>query len=460
MTLPDELLQQVSETVLERTGLFFPRERWSDLLRGVEAACAELGEPCPADCMRRLVDQPLGKREIESLGRHLTVGETYFFREPKAYEWLAQRHIPRVMASREEVKVLRLWSAACASGEEAYSLAIAARGALGERHDWRVKILATDINTDSLARAARGVYREWSFRSVSPELRSRWFTRTAEGLFSVNEEARQGVSFLYHNLVEDPYPSLTNNTNAVDVIFCRNVFMYFSEEVRRQIVRRFHDCLVEGGVLVVGAAETSTDLYRPFVAARYEDLVVYVKEKASAPGDTAAFCPAPPAAVRTTAPPAKPRPPRPPAAPPAPPSGEDAGRESALSAARSCANGGDLQQALEWVERVVAFDRTDPEGHYLKALILEEKGALEEAAAALRTTLYLDSGFIPAYFSAGNLARTRGDMEGARRNFRNALALLEPFGDEDTVPRTEGVLARSMREAVRGALRGIDEPRG
>jgi chemotaxis protein methyltransferase CheR len=127
---------------------------------------------------------------------------------------------------------------------------------------------------------------------------------------------------------------------------------------------------------------------------------------------------------------------------------------AALTAARACANLGKLDAALAWTEKVIARRRLDPEGHYLRAMILDEQGRAREALDALRTTLFLDPGFLPAYVAVGNICRAAGDRGQADRHFRNALVLLERYGDDDPVPHAEEMRAGSLREAVMAALGG------
>ena len=122
---------------------------------------------------------------------------------------------------------------------------------LPDLDDWRITLLATDINPRFLDRAAIGIYGEWSFRATPLIMREQYFTRTAEGRFKIDPRIRKQVTFAYLNLAEDVYPSLLNNTNAMDIIFCRNVLMYFSPKNAEKVICNFHRCLVEGGCLII-----------------------------------------------------------------------------------------------------------------------------------------------------------------------------------------------------------------
>ncbi|MBE0597821.1 MAG: hypothetical protein IH614_11170, partial [Desulfuromonadales bacterium] len=127
---------------------------------------------------------------------------------------------------------------------------------------------------------------------------------------------------------------------------------------------------------------------------------------------------------------------------------------AALLVAQACANSGRLPEALTWVEEAIPRHRLNPDGHYLRAMILDEQGRTAEALDALRTTLYLAADFLPAHVALGNIARRGGDRRQAERNFRNALQLLADYGDDDPVPHAEEMRAGRLREAVIAALGG------
>lgn len=475
--LSDEILERLAELVHRHLGLHFPRERWPDLVRGIEATCTDLGNSGIEVCARKLLSPPMVRAHLQALGRHLTIGETYFFREPQAFNLLTSRFLPELLVRRRLLgKTLRLWSVACASGEEAYSLAIMLRSQIPDLPQWQVTLLATDINTASLRKAEKGEYGHWSFRAPQESFREQWFTRTEAGLWRVRPEIRELVTFAFHNLVEDPYPSLATNTNAMDLIFCRNVLMYFAEPMRRRVLEGLQRSLIDGGWLVLGAAETSIrpPAMEPVV---FPDLVVYRKPGAtpsaplSAPPRPSTLHREPLQRSRRTI--------RAPAPAPSTPfldrlqqafgrgefgficrQGAELPRHdpdfaaAALLVARACANAGRLPEALVWVEEAIPRYRLNPEGHYLRAMILDEQGRTEEALDALRTTLYLAPDFLPAHVALGNIARRTGDRRQAERNFRNALQLLASFGDDDPVPHAEEMRAGRLREAVLAALGG------
>lgn len=263
ISLPEILLSRLSEIISVRTALHFPREQWADLEQKVISAAQEFNFNDPESFIRWLVSSPLTTKQMDILASHLTIHETYFWREPQVFEALGEHILPEIMRTRGGCeKRLRIWSAGCATGEEPYSLAIALNRLIPDLKNWNITILATDINPGILRKAAAGVYGEWSFRNAPPWLKEKYFFCKGRGKYELMPEIRKMVTFAYLNLAENIYPSPLNNTNAMDIIFCRNVTMYFAPERTRKVGRNLFCALVDGGWLVVGASELSQHISR------------------------------------------------------------------------------------------------------------------------------------------------------------------------------------------------------
>jgi chemotaxis protein methyltransferase CheR len=203
----------------------------------------------------------------------VAVHETYFFREERALRAVAEEALPEVAERRAGERVLRVWSAGCSTGEEAYTLAMLVAES-GLFDGWRVELTASDLSQRVIGEARAGRYAEKSFRTMSPERRARYFTAQPDGSHLVAESLRAAVSFGCFNLVDsrrfDIYTDL-------DVIFCRNVMLYFGAEARRQTVAGFHRQLRDGGYLVLGASESLFTLNAPFRLAHLRHDLVYQK---------------------------------------------------------------------------------------------------------------------------------------------------------------------------------------
>lgn len=278
-SLSKTLLSQLSQFVAEQMGLHFPKERFRDLERGIGAATREFGFKDTESCIDWLVSSRLQKAQIEMLASHLTVGETYFFRDTKTFEVLETHILPELIESRRRnAQRVRIWSAACATGEEPYSIAISLARAIPDLRNWQVTILATDINPRFLEKASNGVYGKWSFRDAPSWLQKQYFKKTEQGRFEISPHIKKMVKFSYLNLPEDTYPSLVNDTNAMDIIFCRNVLMYFTEQQARKVVHRLYRSVLDGGWLITSPSEASHMLFSQFVTVNSSDIFLYRKQ--------------------------------------------------------------------------------------------------------------------------------------------------------------------------------------
>jgi chemotaxis protein methyltransferase CheR len=442
--LTAELLEAVSRSVEARLGLHYPRERWADLERGLGGAAKELGFKNTEDCAREMAVSELDKAQIDSLAAHLTIGETYFFRDPGAFAALENQVVPAILEARQgRAGRLRIWSAGCCTGEEPYSIAMALRRSLPDFKQWQISILATDLNPRFLQKAVRGVYSQWSFRGVSDDVKQAFFRPTKDGHFEVVEDVRRMVEFGSVNLVEDVYPSLTNNTNAMDVIFCRNVMMYFTREQMRMVVGGLGRSLTEGGWLFVSPTEASQEQFAGFSPAGFAGTAAYRK---GAPV-VRAVEPEPMVFVWDMAPP-PPKLPEPEVVAPRTPVAEVKGGRASHAAApdhfteaRQFANEGRLAEALTACDKAIGVEKLSAASHYLRGVILHERNEIEEAASAMKRALYLDHDFVVAHFALGNLMLRQGRSGDARRCFENARALLKLQPPDVALPESDGVTA-------------------
>ena len=473
---------RLSETIAARTGLHFPGERWPDLERGLMTAAEELGFPTVAECAEWLLNGVPTRGQIAILASHLTIGETYFFRDQPVLQALSGSILPELIRTRRgRDQRLRLWSAACCSGEEPYSLAILLHQMLPDLRDWNITITATDINPRFLQKAATGIYGEWSFRNAPSTLRQRYFTRVDRSRYAIIPDIRQMVTFEHLNLVEDLYPSLATNTNAMDVIFCRNVLMYFTPAQVRKVIESLRRALMEGGWLAVSPSEASKALFPDFASVNFPGAIFFRKTDAATVESTG--FPPPPSSPFETAEGQEP----PPivtfptqnipettadAAHDVDPlseaeslyqrgryedcvatllgavNGDRIGAREFSLLARARANQGGLSDALSWCDRWVAADKMNAAAHYLRAVVLIEQGQAEAARQSLQRAVYLDPDFVLAHFALGNLATHNGKSAQAERHFANALHLLRSHAPEDLLPESEGLTAGRLAETI------------
>ncbi len=275
--MPDNLLVDFSRFVEVHMGLSFPKEKWADLEKGLRSVCEQFGCDNEETFARHVMSTALSKRQIEMLAAGLTVGETYFFREKNSFDAFEHVVLSEAIRTRRGAdRNLRIWSAGCASGEEPYTIAMMLKMMLPDLKDWNIAILATDINPHFLEKAVKGVYTSWSFRDVPESIINSFFVKMGDS-FEILPEIKEMVTFSYHNLMKDDYPSLLNNTNAMDVIFCRNVLMYFSPETIKSVARNFHRCLKDGGRLIVSQTELNDEYFQGFGKARHAGAMFFRK---------------------------------------------------------------------------------------------------------------------------------------------------------------------------------------
>lgn len=488
----DAQWSRLSEFIARSMGLHFPRERWEDLRRGLAGAAQEFGLKDPAACIEQLLSAPPTKGQLQVLANHLTIGETYFFRDQPTLEALAEHILPPLIrARRGHERRLRIWSAACCSGEEPYSLAILLHELLPDVSDWHVTITATDINARFLHKAAAGIYGDWSFRGTPTWLRSRYFKRTADGRYAIVPEVKRLVRFAHLNLVEDVCPSLTTDTHAMDVILCRNVLMYFTPSQMGKVVGHLHHALVEGGWLAVSPTEASPALFPSpqFAAVNFPGAVLFQKGaiplQSGPPASALGPVPALVVPAVEASSPLEPPDPAGTAAPGTRPRAMDAGQGPLTVAeslyrerrygevvdtlltvhsrhalepaacsllARSLANQGNLAEALTWCERWIAADKLDAAAHYLRAVALLEQGDAAQARTSLQRALYLDHGFVLAHFALGNLERSRGKISEADKHFANALHLLRQYQPSDPLLESDGLTAGRLAETIHSVI--------
>lgn len=471
--------------ILERTGLLFGPKRKDRLARGVMAAARLAGFEDREAYYDHLLGSGPESDSWDELISSITVGETYFFRNSSHFNALRGFILPHLMARHAQDRRLRIWSAGCGTGEEPYSVAMLLHELLPDIERWNVLILATDINRRALQQARQGRYREWSFRVTHPAIRDRYFTRRDE-LFELNSLVREAVTFAYLYLAENAYPSLATNSNAMDLILCRNVAM--PEGVMREIAARLHRCLLPDGWLIVGASETSSQIYGQFAARSLNGAVIYQKsaERFSQPPRPAhqTGSQIAPAAAAPAFQPAKVR--RPPE--PGPPEighrreepvalyeqglallsqgryeeaqslflscleGNPDSAAVCYQMARALANQGRLEEARSWCQQAVARNPLLIEAHYTLALIHQEQAAFDQAIAQLKQTLYLDPDFVLAHFSLANLYRQAREQEGAVRHHAQAIRLAAKLAPQEILPGSDGLNAGRLLTMLMAAI--------
>jgi chemotaxis protein methyltransferase CheR len=260
------------DLIHEYCGIFFQDDAQQSVERRLLPRLAARGQASWGEYYRFLRYHSSRKEELEEIVERVTTNETYFFREMYQLEALRDEILPDVHARKPRGKHLTLWSAGCATGEEAYTTAILVHDT-GLFADWEVRVFASDISRRVLAIARKGSFGPSSFRGVDERLRRRWF-REVGGKQQVREEIRALCSFGRLNLVDDDQLSVVGE---VDVILCRNVLIYFDQAVRKRVVDAFWRKLLPGGYLLLGHSESLLNVSTAFELVHLKTAMVYRK---------------------------------------------------------------------------------------------------------------------------------------------------------------------------------------
>ena len=270
---PQQLLDELSALVERRTMMQFGVERRSHFVGTLKARARAAGEADAASYVRRVMS-PAGEAELLALIDDLTINETTFFRNVPQLEMVKNVALPETVARKRaagEAKRINVWSAACSTGQEVYTLAILAYEALRFAPGWDVRVFGTDISPTVIETARRGVYPKARLDTVPPGVLARYFDDAGDEI-RVKDLLRRVTLFQQHNLREQLPPG------SFDIIFCRNVMIYFSREEQTRLVQKFYERLAPGGFLFVGHSESLQGLGVSYRLRIHERGIAYQKD--------------------------------------------------------------------------------------------------------------------------------------------------------------------------------------
>ena len=318
-------------------------------------------------------------------------------------------------------------------------------------NQWNINIIATDINLNSLSKAREAIYGEWSFRETDISFKNQYFDMIEPNQYKLKEEIKKSVTFTYLNLADEIYSIDNNLIQDVDIIFCRNVLMYFSEDQAKKIIDRYYKILNSKGWLIVAPSESLFLNKTDFICTNINKTFLYGKAEGKKQTKTYfesitlneikciekdEIC--------------KPI--------------EKSSAESTKAKVIECkvdyeeqcrlkANEGDLENALLFCKEAINQNKVNPIYYHLLASIEQELGNIKYAIDALKKAIYLDSNFIMAYFDLGNLFLKLGKNKEALKNFDNANMLLQGFQEEQNIPSTECITVGMLKHFITNILK-------
>lgn len=272
----------IRDLVSERLGIWFGPESRLSLERRLRERLTVRGLASYGDYYQLLKYSPLAREEWEEASELLTTHETYFFREDYQLRAFRNELLPMLAERNKQRKRLQVWSAGCSTGEEAYTIAMLVLES-GLFDGWEVRVYGSDLSKKCIAAARRGVYGPTSFRVTDEEAKRAWFVPTLEHSrpgaagqesLSVSPAVRALCHFGQMNLLDE---ERTHLVGRCDVIFCRNVLIYFDGPSRKRVIEMFHERLVHGGVLLLGHAESLLNVSTAFELLHLKEDLVYRK---------------------------------------------------------------------------------------------------------------------------------------------------------------------------------------
>ena len=264
---------QFRDLIYEKSGIYIPDNKKYVLDSRLASRLAEQNCTTFEEYLALLKTDAWRDKELPALFNAVTINETFFFRDLPQLQAFNDLILPAVLKENLSTKRLKIWSAACSTGDEAYTLAIMLLEKQLGLSGWNVEITASDISEAALATARQALYGSYAVRHILPALLARYFS-TEGGLHAVKPEVKRLVRFANINLLESARLKLMK---GLDVIFCRNCLIYFDEKAKKRVIDSFYDCLNPHGYLVIGFSESLHTLTRAFRPIPSHKTVVYQK---------------------------------------------------------------------------------------------------------------------------------------------------------------------------------------
>lgn len=465
--MPDSLFDALRSQIAQAFGIQLDDDQVRGLYRVLrEHLKGSARDPLAA--MRHALD--LG--ELERLIPELTVGESYFLRDPAQLDAIIDVAVRERMRARAGSRSLRVVSAGSAAGEELYSLAILIRDRLPALLEWSLRLEGVDLNPQFVSRAREGLYTAWALRRTPEDIRDRWFEERGTS-WQLRPPICRMATFQQKNLMEEDAAFWAEG--SIDVLLCRNVLIYFTPDAAAQIMDRFERALAPGGYLFLGPADTSAR-GRPGLELREAGGAFFFQKitpilKASSRRRPVRG-PVRLERIQAQLPLAEEN---------EPPqlaellrlfreerfhevlqrAHEQEGRAGewpfGLVRAAAFSALGRHEEAQAESERLIAEDALNAEAHHLLALCSIQRGAVDEARRCAEAAVYLDPSFALPELQLGLLARRRGDPRRARKELTRAAELLEREQEERIVLFGGGFSRGALVDLCRGALAALDE---
>jgi len=283
---PDPELIRIRDLIYQVAGIFHPDNKLRLLLDRCSRRMKELQALTLGEYFECLTTKPMRQTELIALLNEITIGETCFFRNQTQLDALRRIVLPKIIETKAKLpfRRLRMWSAGCSSGEEPYTLSLLMREESRRLKDWKIEILATDLNQRSLEEARTALYGSYSTRNLNPYFRQKYFTAAADGQLQLQPAVRDSVHFSRLNLSDDARMIFMK---GLDIIFCCNVLIYFDLASKRRVIQHFYNNLLPHGYLFLGHSESLYGVNDDFRLVHLPRATAYVKGERTQAGKQA-----------------------------------------------------------------------------------------------------------------------------------------------------------------------------
>jgi chemotaxis protein methyltransferase CheR len=274
--IDDEAFRNLRDFIFDQSGIYIAENRKYLLENRLANRLKELNLKDFHEYYYFLKFDPDRKKELAKLFEVITTNETSFFRNPQQIEIFEKSVLPEIIANQKNERKIHIWSAGCSTGEEPYTLAIVCLEVLGKDGDnWNIRITGNDLSEAVLHAARRGIYSEYSLRTTPPEIIQKYFDDEGGGRFRIHDRVRKLVDFGPINLSDRLQVRRVERSHTV---FCRNVIIYFNDDIKRQVLASLYDNLLPGGYLFLGHSESVHNLSRAFRPVQHPGCIIYQKE--------------------------------------------------------------------------------------------------------------------------------------------------------------------------------------
>ncbi|MEW6086985.1 MAG: CheR family methyltransferase [bacterium] len=439
--LPLEVFRLFRDLIYEKCAIFIDESKLDSLRISLLSRATKKNLSSYSEYYESLKNDNYSEHEFKELLNLITINETSFFRTPAHFKVLKEAVLPEIIRRKADMdRTIRIWAAGCSTGEEPYSIAMTVLIYLLTFKDWKVQILATDISERVLEIAKRGVYPERSLKTVDRYCRDLFFEKIDENNYAIKDDLKKVIEFKYFNLIGTPYP--LSEIKNWDIIFCRNVTIYFKAESTKRVIHNFYRSLAAGGYLFIGHSESLNNISDEFNLVEVKGTFFYYKsaqkkqtnktardffdfDKRLKPDfkpdvkeakkeknkdetikfETAFICPK-----------------------------EDIRDETGvlLSKAEDLFNNGKIEDAIR---ACIEIESTDPllwEAYFLLGLIHYNVGNAKDAVIQFKKVVYLNPRYFLVHYYLGNIYQKTGEYQNAVMSYNNAVEYLKSGRKEET----------------------------